>query len=180
TLAAADGIHEGLIGVLKCVEPCYSFTVGPNRATKQLELRYGPSKCAHLYFYLQHRDLGLMHVRLQTCLPFTVHISVNGRQWLAHQVRRERIGFDQRDNCFIDVADVARAQEFLTGQLRTNWNQLLNGLLAEVHPAHASLFGERVMAYYWSAEETEWATDLLFHSPTALARIYPRLLRHGM
>src|SRR5262245_9205292 len=111
TLAAADGIHEGLIGVLKCVEPCYSFTVGPNRATKQLELRYGPSKCAHLYFYLQHRDLGLMHVRLQTWLPFTVHICVNGREWLAHQLRREGIGFEQRDNCFIDVADVARAQE---------------------------------------------------------------------
>jgi hypothetical protein len=179
-LAAADGIDEGLIGVFKCVEPCYSFSVGPNRASKHLELRYGPSKCAHLYFYLQHHDWGLMHVRLQTWLPFTVHVCLNGREWLAQQLRRQGIPFEQRDNCFVDVADVTRAQALLTGQLRTNWNQLLDGFLAEVHPAQTSLFGERVMNYYWSADETEWATDLMFHSPQSLGRIYPRLLRHGM
>jgi hypothetical protein len=179
-LAAADGIHEGLIGVFKCVEPCYSFSVGPNRARKHLELRYGPSKCAHLYFYLQHRHLGLMHVRLQTWLPFTVHVCLNGREWLAQELRRQGIPFEQRDNCFIDVADVPQAQALLTRQLRTNWSQLLDGLLAEVHPAQATMFGERRMEYYWSADETEWATDLMFHSPESLGRIYPRLLRHGM
>src|SRR5262249_12493406 len=34
--------------------------------------------------------------------------------------------------------------------------------------------------YYWSADETEWATDLLFRSAKELARWYPRLLRHGL
>ena len=179
-LAIADGVKEGLIGVFKCVEPCWTFTVGPNRASKHLELRYGSSKCAHLYFYQQHPQFGLMHVRLQTWLPFTVHMCLNGREWLAHQLRHEGIGFEQRDNCFVDVQDVSRAQALLTGQLRTNWNELLDGLLREIHPSQTTLFGERVMDYYWSAEETEWATDLMFHSPAALRDIYPRLLRYGV
>jgi hypothetical protein len=179
-LAATDGIREGLIGVFKCVEPCYSFTVGPNRALKQLELRYGSSKCAHLYFYLQHPHLGLMHVRLQTWLPFTVHVCLNGREWLAQQLRRQGISFEQRDNCFIDVGDIGRAQALFSEQLRTPWRQLLDGLLAQVHPAHANLFGQQPMHYYWSAAETEWATDLLFSSADCLTRIYPRLLLHAM
>jgi hypothetical protein len=179
-LAAADGIQEGLIGAFKCVEPCRTFAVGPNRARKQLELRYLSGKCAHLYFYLQHRQFGLMHVRLQTWLPFTVHVCCNGREWLAHQLRQQGVGFEKRDNCFVDVEDVARAQALLTGQLRTNWNKLLDGLLNEVHPAQARLFGQRVMNYYWSAEETEWATDVMFTSPSALARKYPRWLWHAM
>ena len=29
-LAQRDGIHQGLIGVLKSVENCWSYTVGPN------------------------------------------------------------------------------------------------------------------------------------------------------
>lgn len=179
-LAEADGISEGLIGVFKCVEPCRTFSVGPNRARKLLELRYFSGKCAHLYFYLQHRQFGLMHVRLQTWLPFTVHVCLNGREWLARQLRREGIGFEQRDNCFVDVQDLPRAQALATGQLRTNWTKLLNGLLSEVHPAQASLFGERVLDYYWSAEETEWATDILFRSVKALGKLYPRWLHHGI
>ena len=37
-IAAADGVNEGLIAVLSCVEPCLSFRVGPNRETRRLEL----------------------------------------------------------------------------------------------------------------------------------------------
>ena len=36
------------------------------------------------------------------------------------------------------------------------------------------------MNYYWSADDTEWASDLLFRSLRRLARLYPQLLRHGM
>ena len=32
---------------------------------------------------------------------------------------------------------------------------------------------------YWSADETEWATDVMFRSPE-VAELYPHLLRHAM
>lgn len=86
-IARADGVTEGLIAVLKCVEPCHTFTVGKNAAEKRLELRQ--------------------------------------------------------------------------------------------HPAHQTMFTAPSLDYYWSAEETEWATDVLFRSPAALAAVYPNLLRHA-
>jgi hypothetical protein len=179
-IAAADGVREGLVCVLTAVEPCHSFTVGPDRQTQRLELRGGPAKCLHQYFYLRHPRMGLMHVRLQTWLPFTVHVCLNGREWLARELRRHGIGFEQRDNCFTHVADVARAQQLLDAQLRVNWSQLLDGLLAEVHPAHPALFGRPSLDYYWSAEETEWATDVMFAAQAGLGRVYPRWLRHAL
>lgn len=109
-IACADKITDGLIAVFKCVEPCWSFKVGPNAETKRLELRYQPLKCSHLYFYLLDRQLGLAHLRLQMWAPFSVHVCINGREWLARQLKQAGIGFDQRDNCFVDIDDLRRAQ----------------------------------------------------------------------
>lgn len=179
-IAARDGITEGLVAVLSCVEPCHSFRVGPNRERRLLELRLGPMKCLHYYFYVLDPQLGLTYLRLQTWAPFTIHIGLNGREWLARQLAAEGIAFEQRDNCFVDLADPQRAQALMDKQLRTNWTRLLNGWLARFHPAHATLFGKEPLNYYWSAEETEWATDVMFRSPEALARLYPRWVRHAI
>ena len=178
-IARADGVTEGLIAVLKCVEPCQTFTVGGNRAAKKLVLRPLSGKCSHLYFYVLDPQLGLMHLRLQMWVPFSIHVCLNGRDWLARQLTRAAIGFDQRDNCFVDVDDLAGAQALLSRQLQTNWSGLLDGLVTRWHPAHRTLFTAPPLDYYWSAEETEWATDVLFRSPAALARVYPNLLRHA-
>jgi hypothetical protein len=37
----------------------------------------------------------------------------------------------------------------------------------------------QVRHYYWSLEQSEWATDVIFRSPDVLARLYPTWLRHG-
>jgi len=179
-IASADGISQGLIGVLSCVEPCLSFQVGPDPARQRLELRCHPAKCLHYYFYLLDPQLGLCHLRLQTWLPFTVHVCLNGREWLARLLTQAGVGFLQRDNCFSHLDDFAQAQALADQQLSTDWGGLLDGLVAAWHPAHARLFEGRPMPYYWSADETEWATDVLFDSPGSLAGLYPRLLRHAM
>ena len=59
-VAERDGIQHGLIGVLKAVECCWSYEVGPNRAEKKLELRGKPSKCLHYYHYFMDPDIGLV------------------------------------------------------------------------------------------------------------------------
>lgn len=65
-IAARDGITDGLICIFSCVEPCWTFTVRGDRRTKHLRLQAGERRCIHLYFYLLDRELGLMHIRLQT------------------------------------------------------------------------------------------------------------------
>jgi hypothetical protein len=177
-IAAEDGVTEGLVTVFKCVEPCHTFTVGPNARTKRLELRHGPGKCSHYYFYVRDPQYGPLSVRLQAWLPFTVHVCLNGREWLAQELAARDVGFEQRDNCFVDVADLRLAQELLDRQLRTNWSGLLDRLLGRWHPSHAELFPQP-LSYYWSGEETEWATDVLFRSREKLQRVYPHFLRQA-
>ena len=36
------------------------------------------------------------------------------------------------------------------------------------------------MHYYWSTYQSEWATDILFRTSASLARLYPRLVQHGL
>lgn len=179
-IAARDGIESGLICVLTCVEPCYSFEVGPNHEKKCLELRYGPSRCRHDYFYALDPQLGLVHLRLQTWFPFTLHVCLNGREWLARQMTEAGLAYRQRDNCFVQVEDFPRAQALFHEQLRVNWNSLLNRLRKAYHPTHTQLFPEYPIPYYWSVDESEWATDVLFRSPRDLAAIYPQLVRHSL
>lgn len=175
-----DGVTDGLICVLSCVEPCWTYEVGPNRSRQLLELRGKHGKCLHYYFYLQDPVLGFMHARLQTWFPLTIHVCLNGREWLARQMDSEGISYLRQDNCFTQVANLKRAQKLLDQQLRVRWPAFLNRIVRQVHPSHAAIFRQHPTEYYWSAEESEWATDVMFDSPQSLAELYPRLIRHGI
>jgi|HubBroStandDraft_6_1064221.scaffolds.fasta_scaffold194152_1 hypothetical protein len=177
-VARRDGIRTGLIGVLKSVEGCWSYEVGPNRAQKKLELRGKPSKCLHYYHYFQDADVGLVYVRLQTWFPFTVHVGMNGREWLARHMDRVGLRYQRRENCFVWIEDWAAAQRLLDEQLRTDWPGLLQRLLEQANPALA-IVDAQATPHYWSLEEGEWASDLAFASSAALAELAPRLFRHA-
>jgi hypothetical protein len=180
SIAERDGVTDGLVCVLTAVEPCITFTVGPNRQEKKLEVRRQQGKCLHQYFYLIDPQLGWLNVRLQTWFPFTIQVVINGREWLSRQLMNKGIAFERRENGFVDIAEVAAAQRLMDRQCRTNWPRLLNRLQRRVHASHRRLFAPEQLNYYWSADETEWATDVMFRSPQALAGLYPRLVRHAM
>jgi hypothetical protein len=179
-IAQRDRVQEGLICVLTCTEPCFSYRVGRNRQKRELELRGERLKCLHHYFYFQHPQLGFLHVRLQTWFPLTLHVCLNGREWLARQMDIAGLGYVQRDNCFVQLADIEAAQALCNDQLRIHWAGCMNRLMEQVHPTHRELFRELPTSYYWSIEESEWASDVMFRSPQALAKLYPSLIRHGM
>lgn len=179
-IAERDGITEGLIAVLTCVEPCFSYEVGPNAQTKRLELRAGKRKCLHHYFYVIDPKLGFMHARLQTWFPFTILICLNGREWLAKQMVADGLRFHRQENCFPWISDFERAQKLMNRQLRISWKALLDRIARQVHPAHRRVFSKYPMDYYWSVEESEWASDIVFRSSQELADLYPRLIRHGI
>jgi hypothetical protein len=120
-IAQRDNITSGLIAILSCVEPCRTYTVGGNRQTKMLEAQLGMGKCLHYYFYHFHPLFGFMHVRLQSWFPFLIHICLNGRNWLASQMTRLGMCYEQRDNCFTRVDDLKKAQRLLDDQLNTRW-----------------------------------------------------------
>jgi len=179
-IARRDGVTQGLICILSSVELCRSFEIYRNAQTKQIELQGGTRKCLHYYHYFLHPELGFGHARLQTWFPFTMHVCLNGREWLGRQMDREGLGYVRRDNCFVGVADVGRAQALLDLQLRTDWAGTLNEIARQANPVEPDVLGECPVEYYWSAEQSEWATDVMFRRPGDLARIYPGLIRHGL
>lgn len=177
--AIADDF-TGVIAVLSCVENCRSFELRKNAATRMLHLVSAPRKCLHYYLYLRHRRFGLMHLRLMTWFPMSVQICLNGREWLARQLDAAGIDYERRDNCLAWVADFPKAQALLDEQLSTDWPATLTGVIRESHPEFAGLLTEwQLRDYYWTAEQTEWATDVAFHSAAVLRPLYRRLVRHA-
>ena len=110
-----------------------------------------------------------MHVRIMTWFPMKVQICLNGREWLARQLDAAGIRYERRDNSFAQVSDFARAQALLEEQVRTDWPTTLSELLREVHPEFEKLRADRELRdYYWTAEQTEVATDVAFRSEAVL------------
>ncbi len=72
-------------------ESCLSYGSPWQPRTKKLELHMRPRKCLHYYHYYLHPIFGLMHIRLQTWFPFSIHVCLNGRDWLARQLDEEGI-----------------------------------------------------------------------------------------
>lgn len=172
---------DGLIAVLSCVEPCRTYQIHRDPKTKHLELRPDLRKCLHLYFYLDHPTFGPIHVRVQTWVPFQVKIVFNGRDWLARQLDAAGIGYLKKDNTFIAIDDFAQAQALLEAQLPINWPLILDELVRRFHPVHAEWMpASYPIGYYWSVEQSEWATDVVFRSPADLQALYPRLVHHGI
>jgi hypothetical protein len=175
-IARRDGIRDGLIAIFACVESCHTFTVRGDRATKRLRVVAKEGRCTHLYFYYWDHDFGLMHVRLQTWLPFTIHVNVNGREWLAQQLRRVDSTHEQVDNCVFRLAEPARAQRLLTELDTRRWARILRVFATRVNPL---LRACGLRPYYWSLEESEYATDVLFRDRAALEALYPALVDHA-
>lgn len=179
-IAKKDNISSGLIVVLSSVDPCRTYTVGGNPRTKMLEAQLGLGKCLHYYFYHLHPVFGFMHLRLQTWFPFLVQICLNGRNWLAHQMTELGLAYEQRDNCFTWLEDVPQAQRLLDAQVHTRWAPLLDQVVAANHPTHEQIRRPLSLSYYWTACESEYATDLMFAQGQRLARLYPSLVHHGI
>jgi hypothetical protein len=179
-IAKRDQVRDGLICVLKCVEPCRTFEVHRNREQKILELRGKLGKCAFLYHYFMHPVFGLMHVRIQTWFPFCMQICINGREWLARQMDQAGLAYQRRDNKFTDVADFAKAQALLDQQLRTPWSKCLDKLARAAHPAHPQLLGRLPVDYYWSVYQSEWASDVVFRRRADVERLFPQWVRHAI
>jgi hypothetical protein len=175
-----DGITRGLICVLTCVEPCQTYTVRKNRSTRRLELAIRESKCTHVYYYWIDRAFGLMHIRLQSWLPFPLQICVNGREWLARRLDEAGIGYRKRDNCFVGLDDFQRAQGLFDEFQGRRWFSSFNALARRVNPWLEAKACPRLENYYWTIRQDEYATDVVFKDAGGLAEVYPRLLDHAI
>lgn len=179
-IAQRAGIEQGLICTLSAVEPCWSFRLIQKRDGEAIGVQRAYRKCLHFYQYHMHPLFGLMHLRLQTWMPFNLHLCLNGRQWLARQMDAAGIKYLRKANCFPWVEDVQGAQRLLQEQVDLDWEPVLRQVVVEMNPAINRVLHPYDVDYYWSIDESEWATDVMFGSEGMLNELYPSLIRHGI
>lgn len=175
-----DGVTEGLICVLTCVEPCQSFKVIKDKSQKKLKLVGRQRQCLHVYFYYLDPEFGLMHVRLQSWFPFTIQIGLNGREWLARQLDRHGIRYEKHDNCFTRIDNLEKAQQLMYELDQRGWAGWLKQRARHVQPLLSRNALLQHQPYYWTLSQSEYATDVLFKDVESLKAIYPRLLQHAI
>lgn len=184
--AIAQGILQekgnatGPVCVFTAVESCMIWNAHRSRALKRIVFDRRQGRCQHVYHYINHEDLGLIHVRLQTWMPYEIQVYVNGREWLARQMQRAGLRFTKDDNCFPWIEDVAAAQKLMDGFLKVRWQQLLDGLAQQINPALPQILDGFQVPYYWVAHQSEWATDVMFKDPAELTHLVPSIVRHCM
>jgi hypothetical protein len=177
-IAAEHKQTQGLMAVLGRVEPCQTIQMRRGSDGWWMPSLHSGAKCLHYYHYYLDPDFGLRYTRLQSWFPFTMHIGLNGRDWLACPMAKAGIGFTQNENCFTWVEDFEAAQRLLDRQLITNWPKLLARWAEESNPLEKTMLGKPV-PYYWSVPEGEYATDVVFRTPEDLQRWYPLWVHHA-
>jgi hypothetical protein len=169
-------VKEGLVGVLCVMEACPSFKLAYGNERPSFVSRKFPQRV--LYYYFIDRELGLIHVRLQTCAPFTCQVYANGHDFVARQLKKKGIAFKQVDNAFVELGDPAAAQRSADRFAKLPWPKILERYARLVNPLlHAELKG---MSHYWVIDQAEYATDLRFATKHALAGLFLRLLEFAL
>jgi hypothetical protein len=179
-IARQDGISSGLIAVLTSIESWPAFEVFRNKDIKKLQLVRRLRKGLTFYHYWLHPVFGFMHARIQSWIPFSIHVWINGREWLARAMDKLGHAYKRRDNSFVHLSNPPRAQRLMLQQLRTPWSHVLNQMADTLNPVQTQMFRGYPLDYYWTVNQSEWATDLLFKDPASLDQIYPPLVLHGM
>jgi hypothetical protein len=173
---ALSPIEQGLIGVLCVMEACPTFKLAPGNDRPGFVLRKVPQRV--LYYYFIDKELGLMHVRLQTWAPFTCQVYVNGHDYVARQLKKKGSTFEQVDKAFVQLADAALAQRCADRFAQLPWPKILERYARQVNPLlHAELKG---LSHSWVIDQAEYATDVRCASKHALAGLFERLLAFAL
>jgi hypothetical protein len=169
-------VLEGLVGVLCVMEACPTFKLAPGKDRPGFVSRKVPQRV--LYYYFIDKELGLMHVRLQTWAPFTCQVYANGHDYVARQLRKKGIAFEQVDNAFVRLDDAAAAQRSADRFAKLPWPKILERYARRVNPLlQAELKG---LDHYWVIDQAEYATDVRFADKHALAGLFGRLLAFAL
>jgi len=179
-IAARDGITSGLVCVFRVLESSSSFDVRGNWKTHRLELIRRRRRCLHYYAYMIDPRFGWMHVRIQSWIPFTIQVYVNGREWLCRQLDRRKVTYRRSDNKVISVSNLAEVHRQNRRLERMDWPKVLGAWSRMVNPLIDSLVGrDGKKGYFWVIDQCEFATDLLFKDRATVDSLMPDIKLHS-
>ena len=167
-----SSVDEGLVGVLCVMESCPTFKLKTSKDRPTLVSRKVSQRV--LYYYFVDRKLGLIHVRLQTWAPFNCQVYANGHEYVARELKKRGVAFEQIDNAFVSLADPVAAQKASDRFAELDWSKTLEHYARRVNPLlQKELVG---MSHYWVIDQAEYATDIRFNDQATLTCLFVRLL----
>jgi hypothetical protein len=176
-LVRENHIGAGIVCGFSQLEVCRTFRLEWSDTLHRLHLRPDFRKCTVLYVFIMHAVLGLIHVKIQTWLPLTMQVYVNGHDILAKKLDQLGIKYCLQDNAFTWISDMRAAQRCADRFVKLKWPKLLGQLARQFNPLVGHELGQS--DYYWVVDQAEHATDVLFRDASALAGLYPRLVEHA-
>ncbi len=150
-----------------------------SRKTGRLEATRRERKCLHHYLYLIDPEFGFMHVRIQGWIPYEIQVYINGREWLARQLDKRRIGYVRYDNSLVKIDKLEVAGELCERFAHRAWPRVLNAFARMLNPILPAIRAADYGGYYWVLDQAEIATDVMFTSRPKLLEIWPDLVRHA-
>jgi hypothetical protein len=179
SIAERDGITEGIVCLISAVQPCMSFQVRNSMKTHRIEVTRRERQCLHHYLYLIDPEFGFMHVRIQGWMPYEIQIYINGREWLARQLDKHRIGYVRYDNSLLKIDNIDRASKLCEHFAHRAWPRVLNAFARRLDPLLPTIKAKKFGGYYWVLDQAEIATDVMFKTRPELLAVWPDLVRHA-
>jgi hypothetical protein len=167
------GEHPGVVCILSALEPCGSYKPWHDKTSHQTYLKPDDGKCLHYYVYFLDDDLGLCSLRVPTWCPFRLQFYCNGHSYLARQMSQRHLDYRALDNAFGWTADFQQAQKLADEFGVERLHRKLDGFADRYCP----VVKQCGLAYHWSLDQVEFATDIVFRKQSDLQAIYERLTR---
>lgn len=172
-IIAQRGDHPGIVYIFSAMESCTAFKPWHDKQTHHTFFKYDSGRCLHYYVYFIDKELGLCYLRIPTWAPFRLQFYFNGHNWLARQLEKRGIGYQQVENAFVHIDDFQKAQELVEQFSVKRLHRLLD--------RYASRFCPVVRRFrsgiHWSIMQAEYATDIIFRDAESLSPIYEELVR---
>jgi len=167
------GTHSGLAHIFSAMESCNSYMPWHDKKTGKTFLKNDSGKCLHYYFYFIDRDYWLCYLRVPTWCPFRLQFYFNGHNLLAAKLSRQGIDYEIRENAFLKIDDLPKAQSLSDGIRAEDLHQVLD-ILASRYVPFLKRYG---LSYRWSIMQAEYATDIVFKKQADLGPLYETLVR---
>jgi len=172
-MIAKRGDHPGIVHIFSAMESCTAFKPWHDKQTHDTFFKYDSGRCLHYYVYFIDQEFGLCYLRIPTWAPFRLQFYFNGHNWLARELDKKGIGYEQVENAFVRIDDFEQAQKLADRFPVKRLHRLLDRCAQRFCPV-ISRFRSGV---HWSIMQAEYATDVVFQAPARLTPIYEELVR---
>ena len=172
-ILAERGDQPGIVHIFSAMESCTAFRPWHDKQTHATFFKYDSGRCLHYYVYFIDKQFGLCYLRIPTWAPFRLQFYFNGHNWLARQLDKKGIRYEQVENAFVRIDDFEEAQKLADPFPVKRLHRLLDRCAKKFCPV-ISRFGSGV---HWSIVQAEYATDILFKDRQSLSPIYEELIR---